>query len=144
MSITEAAGERRTAKAGAMGFLQAALAGGPAPAAELSRRACEHGLTPKAIRSAREALAVKRRACLVWKKIRREQFPSHPERGSLCAVISPIAGGRIWSGPLSQVDCHAVLASPVCAIRQPNGRANTPCSACLLEGPCPLASEQTR
>src|SRR5436190_10972439 len=54
----DAAGSR-TGKAAAMAFLQAALAGGPAPAAELSRMACEHGLAPKAIRSAREALDVK-------------------------------------------------------------------------------------
>ena len=59
MSITEAAGERRTAKADAMEFLQAALAGDPVPATEVSRMAHEHGLTAKAIRSAREALGVK-------------------------------------------------------------------------------------
>ena len=58
MSITEAAGGRRTAKADAMKFLQGALAGAPVPAAELSRVAHERGLTPKAIRSAREALGV--------------------------------------------------------------------------------------
>ena len=59
MSITEAAGGRRTANADAMKFLQGALAGAPVPAAELSRVAHERGLTPKAIRSAREALGVK-------------------------------------------------------------------------------------
>jgi hypothetical protein len=59
MTRAEIAGsETRTAKAGAMEFLQAALAGGSVPAAELSRRAHEHGLTAKAIRSAREALGV--------------------------------------------------------------------------------------
>ena len=58
MSITEAAGGRRTAKADAMEFLQAALAGDPVSATEVSRMAHEHGLTPKAIRSAREALGV--------------------------------------------------------------------------------------
>ena len=58
MSITEAAGGRRTAKADAMEFLQAALAGDPVPATEVSRMAHEHGLTAKAIRSAREALGV--------------------------------------------------------------------------------------
>ena len=58
MPITEAAGERRTAKADAMEFLQAALAGDPVPATEVSRMAHEHGLTAKAIRSAREALGV--------------------------------------------------------------------------------------
>ena len=59
MSITEAAGGRRTAKADAMEFLQAALTGDPVPATEVSRMAHEHGLTAKAIRSAREALGVK-------------------------------------------------------------------------------------
>ena len=59
MSITEAAGGRRTAKADAMEFLQAALAGDPVPATEVSRMAHAHSLTPKAIRSAREALGVK-------------------------------------------------------------------------------------
>ena len=44
MSITEAAGERRTAKADAMEFLQAALAGDPVPATEVNRMAHEHGL----------------------------------------------------------------------------------------------------
>ena len=59
MPITEAAGERRTAKADAMKFLQAALAADPVLATEVSRLAHERGLTPKAIRSAREALGVK-------------------------------------------------------------------------------------
>ena len=44
MSITEAAGERRTAKADAMEFLQAALAGDPVPATEVNRMAHERGL----------------------------------------------------------------------------------------------------
>ena len=47
-----------TAKADAMKFLQAALAGDPVPATEVSRMAHEHGLTAKAIRAAREALGV--------------------------------------------------------------------------------------
>src|SRR4029077_18178016 len=60
MTRAETAGtETRTAKADAMEFLQAALAGDPVPATEVSRMAHEHGLTPKAIRSAREALGVK-------------------------------------------------------------------------------------
>ena len=59
MSITEAAGGRRTAKADAMEFLQAALAGDPVPATEVSRMAHEHVIDAKAIRSAREALGVK-------------------------------------------------------------------------------------
>src|SRR6476620_5288457 len=59
MPITEAAGERRTAKSDAMEFLQAALAGDPVPATEVNRMARERDLTIKAIRSAREALGVK-------------------------------------------------------------------------------------
>ena len=56
----EAAGtETQTAKADAIEFLQAVLAGEPVPAAEVNRMAREHGLTTKAIRSAREALGVK-------------------------------------------------------------------------------------
>ena len=59
MTRAETAGtETRTAKADAMEFLRAALVGDPVPAAELSRVAHERGLTPKAIRSAREALGV--------------------------------------------------------------------------------------
>jgi hypothetical protein len=42
-----------------MEFLQAALAAGPLPAAEVNRMAREHGFTTKAVRSAREALGVK-------------------------------------------------------------------------------------
>jgi hypothetical protein len=58
-SQDDAAGtETQTAKAGAMEFLQAALATGPLPATQVVRRAREHGLTAKAIRSAREALGV--------------------------------------------------------------------------------------
>jgi hypothetical protein len=60
MTRAETAGaETRTAKANAMEFLRAALVGVAVPAAELSRVAHERGLTPKAIRSAREALGVK-------------------------------------------------------------------------------------
>ena len=51
--------ETRTAKADAMEFLKAVLASGQVPAAEINRMAREHGLTAKAIRSAREALGVK-------------------------------------------------------------------------------------
>ena len=59
MTRAETAGaETRTAKADAMEFLRAVLIGAPVPAAELSRVAYERGLTPKAIRSAREALGV--------------------------------------------------------------------------------------
>ena len=50
--------ETRTAKADAIEFLQAVLASGPVPAAEVNRMAREHGLTGKVIRSARESLRV--------------------------------------------------------------------------------------
>jgi putative DNA primase/helicase len=59
LAADAAGAETRTAKANAMEFLQAALADGPVPAAEVNRMAREHGLTDKAIRSAREALGVK-------------------------------------------------------------------------------------
>ena len=56
----EASGtEGRTAKAEAVEFLQGALAGGPLPAVDAKRMAREHGLTEKALRSAREAIGVK-------------------------------------------------------------------------------------
>ena len=48
-----------TAKADAMEFLRATLAGDPVPATEISRMAKEQRLAAKAIRSAREALGVK-------------------------------------------------------------------------------------
>lgn len=55
----DAAGpESRTIKAEAIEFLQGALAAGPAPANEVKRMAREHGLTDKAVRSAREALHI--------------------------------------------------------------------------------------
>ena len=58
-SQDDAAGsEPQTAKAAAAQFLQAALAGGPVPATQVSRMAHEHGLTAKAIRMGREALGV--------------------------------------------------------------------------------------
>jgi hypothetical protein len=60
MTRAETAGaETRTATSDAMEFLRAALVGAPVPAAELNRVAHERGLTPKAVRSAREALGVK-------------------------------------------------------------------------------------
>src|SRR5262245_47670670 len=58
MSITDAAPELRTAKAVAKEFLWAALAAGPVPATDISHQAREHGLTAKALRSARLALGV--------------------------------------------------------------------------------------
>ena len=75
MSITEAASGRRTAKAVAMAFLQAALPSDPVLATEVSRVAHERGLTPKAIRSAREALGV---------KIERNGFGRVPSRYGRC------------------------------------------------------------
>jgi hypothetical protein len=59
MTSPETAGtEPRTAKESAVAFLQAALAGCPMPAVQVSRLAHEHGLTAKAILSAREVLGV--------------------------------------------------------------------------------------
>jgi hypothetical protein len=58
LAADAAGSETRTAKAEGIEFLQAALAGGPIPAAEVQRMGREHGLTAKAIRSAREALGV--------------------------------------------------------------------------------------
>ncbi len=56
----EAAGsESRTAKDEAMEFLEAALAGGPVPAADVKRMARDHGVADKPLRSARNALGVK-------------------------------------------------------------------------------------
>jgi hypothetical protein len=95
----DAAGsETRTAKADAMGFLQAALAGDPVPATEVSRMACEHGLTAKAIRAAREALDV---------KIARDGFgPGSKSLWSLPGghidaqpIPSEEEGGANWEGP---------------------------------------------
>jgi putative DNA primase/helicase len=48
----------RTGKAEAVELLEAALANGPIAAAEVNRMAREHGLTAKAVRSARDALKV--------------------------------------------------------------------------------------
>jgi putative DNA primase/helicase len=50
--------ESRTAKAETMEFLQEVLSGEPVPAAEINRLARVHGLTAKAVRSARLALGV--------------------------------------------------------------------------------------
>ena len=58
-SAEPARGKPRTAKAAAMAFLQAALAGTRVPATQVSRMARDHGLTAKALRSAREALGIK-------------------------------------------------------------------------------------
>jgi hypothetical protein len=60
MTRADTAGtQTRKAKADAMEFLQAALAGDPVPATEVNRMARERDLTIKAIRSAREALRVR-------------------------------------------------------------------------------------
>jgi putative DNA primase/helicase len=56
----EAAGtEARTAKAEAIEFLQVALANGSLSAAEANRMARDHGLSAKALRSARETIGVR-------------------------------------------------------------------------------------
>jgi hypothetical protein len=88
MPITEAAGKRRTAKADAMEFLQAALAGEPVPATEVNRMARENGLTAKVVRAAREALGV---------KIERNGFG--PGSKSL------------WSLPREHTDAHPISIS---------------------------------
>ena len=89
MTRAETAGtEIRTAKADAMEFLRAALVGAPVPAAELSRVAHERGLTPKAVRSAREALGV---------EIERNGFG--PGSKSL------------WSLPREHTDAHPISIS---------------------------------
>lgn len=59
LAADAAGGETRTAKAEAMELLSAALTNGPVQAVEIARIGREHGLTPKALRSAREALKVK-------------------------------------------------------------------------------------
>jgi putative DNA primase/helicase len=59
LAADAAGSEDRSAKSEAMEFLRNALAGGPAPAAEVDRIAHEHGITPKTLRSAREALRVR-------------------------------------------------------------------------------------
>jgi hypothetical protein len=51
--------ETRTLKAEGIEFLQATLASGPVSVSEINRMAREHGLTGKALRSAREALGIK-------------------------------------------------------------------------------------
>lgn len=58
LAADSAGGETRTAKAEAMEFLRAAMAAEPVPAADINKMAREFGLTPKVIRSAREALGV--------------------------------------------------------------------------------------
>jgi len=58
MAAEATGADARTAKAEAMEFLRAALADRPMPVAEVTSMAREHGLTQKAIRSAREALGV--------------------------------------------------------------------------------------
>jgi hypothetical protein len=59
MPITQPGSKRRTIKAQAMVFLSVTLAGARVPAADVNRMALERGLTPKALRSAREELGVK-------------------------------------------------------------------------------------
>ena len=49
----------RTAKAEAMEFLEQVLANGPQPVSDINRMAKDHGLTDKAVRSARQTLGVK-------------------------------------------------------------------------------------
>jgi hypothetical protein len=128
MSIAEAVGERRTAKSAAMEFLQGALAGDPVQAAELTWRACEHGLTPKAIRAAREALGV---------KIERRGFG--PRSKSL------------WSLPRKRIDAHPTSQGGASAGRRENRQPkpldgyevfglepDEPCTYCGERGDAPV------
>jgi len=110
MSNTQAAPERRTAKAEAIEFLQAALAGDPVPATEVSRMAKEHGLTDKALRSAREALAI---------KIERHGFGpgahslwSLPRRGHMDAQPSEVSEN---SRPKTKTKDGYKIIEPECA-----------------------------
>jgi putative DNA primase/helicase len=59
MAADSAASGNRSAKEEAIDFVEQALADGPRPAAEIMRMARDHGLTSKALRSAREALRIK-------------------------------------------------------------------------------------
>jgi hypothetical protein len=100
-SQDDAAGsELRTAKADAMEFLQAALAGGSVPATEVGRMAHEHGLTAKAIRSAREALGV---------EIARNGFGRGSKslwslpRGHIDAPPSAEKVSASWEGNMSEI-----------------------------------------
>ena len=129
MTRAEPAGtETRTAKADAMEFLQAALAGDPVPATEVSRRACERGLTPKAIRSAREALGV---------EIERNGF------GPGSRSLWSLPGGHIDAHPTSsQERVGASREEPnVSENRQPTidgyeviGLSDEPCAYCGERG----------
>lgn len=55
----EAAGTDKTTKDEAKEFLQGALAGGPVAAKDVERIARDHGISPKSLRTAREALKAK-------------------------------------------------------------------------------------
>jgi hypothetical protein len=55
----EAAGSDRSARQEAKEFLEGALAHGPMPAKEVQSMASEHGISPKTLRNAREAMGVK-------------------------------------------------------------------------------------
>jgi hypothetical protein len=112
MQDDAAGSETRTAKADAMEFLSRALAGDPVPATEVSRMAKEHGLTDKALRSAREALGI---------KIARNGFGTGSQ--------------SVWSLPRTHTDAQPVL-SEVSENRRPTanyeiiGPADNPCDYC--------------
>jgi putative DNA primase/helicase len=98
----EAAGtESRSAKAEAAAFLQSVLAGGPVGAAYVNRMARDHGLTPKVIRSAREALGVKIErdgfgpgSKSLWSLPEDASMPQHP-------ILAHNRFGHLWSGRAS-------------------------------------------
>jgi hypothetical protein len=133
MSITEAAGERRTAKADAMEFLQAALAGAPVPATQVGRMAHEHGLTAKALRSAREALGI---------KLERHGFgPGSKSLWSLPGgymethpTPSQEEGGGRQKGPITMSEARQLTINGYEVI----GLSNEPCTYCGERGDDPV------
>lgn len=59
VAAVEGNGQARTDKAEASDFLRDILANGPLPAKQVKVEAAEAGITPKSLRSAREALGIK-------------------------------------------------------------------------------------
>jgi hypothetical protein len=129
MTKAETAGTgTRTAKAGAIEFLQAALTSDPVPATKVSRMAHEHGLTTKAIRSAREALGV---------KVERNGFgPGSRSLWSLPSgrVDAPPSNEKVSAPNLSEnrepktIDGYEVLSL----------ETNAPCEYCGQRGNAPV------
>jgi hypothetical protein len=111
-----------TAKADAKEFLQGALAAGAVPAAEVNRMARDHGLTTKAVRSAREALGV---------QIERDGFG--PGSKSL------------WSLPKGPILAQPSHTCPTkdWASMESEGKYGTPKRALPAAPPCPPAKAGT-